>query len=502
MDKQLFKRSAGILLPVASLPSPYGIGSFGKAARDWVDFLSEAGQSFWQILPLVPAGYGNSPYKSQSAFAGYPSLIDLDVLREEGLIEEKDCKDVNWDHTKKRVDYEKVDSHREKALRKAYERFHDHTPLDDFVKNNFWAEDYGMYMAIKASQGGREWMDWDKPLRTRKPKALAEVKNRLSEEIRYYIFVQYIFAGQWKALRTYANSKGVEIIGDIPIYVALDSADVWSNQKLFRLDKNSLPPEVSGCPPDSFTEDGQLWGNPLYDWGYIAKTGFKWWNERLRHSFGLYDVVRIDHFRGFEGYYSIPYGAETAKEGKWKPGPGKAFIDAVKKALPGKRIIAEDLGVRTEGVVELVDYSGFPNMKLLQFAFDSRAGKDKDDLPLSYKRNTVVYPGTHDNDTLTGWCETAPYPAVKKAMAYTGVKRPADLPPEMIRLAYECDSILAVIPMQDWLGLGSEARLNTPGSIGGSNWRWRLEERAAGDRLAASIYEMTSLYGRIRAVKA
>ena len=491
-----FTRSSGILLHVSSLPSPYGIGSLGKAAYDWIDFLSDAGQSYWQLLPLVPAGYGNSPYKSSSAFAGYPSLIDLDVLKKERLLKPTDFSGYDWNRTMPYVDYELVDMNREDMLRLAYKRFKHDNALDDFTKTSPWVKDYALYMSIKKDQGQREWMDWDEPLRTRKPKALSLKREELKDDICYHTFVQYLFDRQWSALRAYANSKGVEIIGDIPIYVALESADVWANPGIFQLDKDSVPLEVSGCPPDNFSEDGQLWGNPLYDWDAMSRNRYKWWIDRLRHNFRLYDVIRIDHFRGLEGYYSIPYGAETAKDGKWKTGPGKDFIDAVSKSLPNARIIAEDLGFQTDGVKELLTYSGFPNMKLLQFAFDTRVGENEDDMPYSFVGNSVVYPGTHDNDTLKGWSKTAPGDSVKKAMEYTGTKRHANLPLNIIRLAMQCNSDLAVILMQDWLELGSKARMNTPGTLGGQNWRWRLEEDALSDRLAAQISEMTSMYGR------
>jgi len=491
-----FTRSAGILLHVSSLPSPYGIGSLGKAAYEWIDFLVKAGQSYWQILPLVPAGYGNSPYKSSSAFAGYPSLIDLDILKKERLLKPADFSEYDWDRTFPYVDYELVDMHREDTLRLAYTRFKKDDALDDYVKNNPWVKDYSLFMSLKKDQGGREWMDWDEPLRTRKPGALKKKRDEYKDEIRYHIFTQYLFDRQWSALRAYADSKGVQIIGDIPIYVALDSADVWANQALFQLDENSVPIEVSGCPPDNFAEDGQLWGNPLYDWNVMSKNGYKWWMDRLRHDFKLYDVIRIDHFRGFEGYFSIPNGAVTAKDGKWKTGPGNDFIDAVKKALPYARIIAEDLGFQTEGVKELLSYSGYTNMKVLQFAFDTRVGEGGNELPYSYDRNSVVYPGTHDNDTLKGWVKTAPGDSVKKAMEYTGTKRHANLPLNIVRLAMQCSSTIAVILMQDWLELGSRARMNTPGTLGGNNWRWRLEEGALSDSLAAQISEITSLYGR------
>lgn len=494
-DRALFERSAGILLHVSSLPSSYGIGSLGEAARMWVDFLHEAGQSFWQILPLGPTIYGDSPYSSPSAFAGNPYFIDLDVLCEEGLLERSEYSDIKWCRSEKRVDYDLIGRHRGSVLRKAFARFKDESALDGFVKQNPWAEDYGLYMAITTTQKQSSWTEWDEPVRTRRSDAISVKRKELEDDVRYHIFVQYQFRRQWDALHDYADSKGVGIIGDIPIYVALDSADVWSSPALFQLDKDSIPTEVSGCPPDSFSADGQVWNTPLYDWETMAKTRYEWWIYRLKHSFELYDVLRIDHFRGLESYFAIPYGAKTAKGGRWKKGPDTDFIDAVKRALPDKRVIAEDLGYLTEDVRKLLTFSGYPSMKLLQFAFDSRV-TDSDYRPFTYGSNSVVYPGVHDNDTLKGWTKTASRASIQKAMEYIGIRRVDELPLAMIRLAMQCNSCLAVILMQDWLELGSDARFNTPSTVGGTNWRWRLDKNALTENLAASISKITSLYGR------
>ena len=467
MNKELFTRSAGILLPVSSLPSPYGIGSLGEAARKWIDFLHVAGQSYWQVLPLGPVDKAGSPYSSPSAFAGNPLLIDLDSLRKDGLLKPADYKKIAWGSTSKRVDYKTVSHHREAVLRKAFSRFKDDAALDAFSARYPWAEEFGRFMSEKAP----------------------------ADDVRYHVFVQYKFMCQWQALHDYALSKKIEIIGDIPIYVSFESADVWSNPGLFQLDKDHVPTEVSGCPPDDFAADGQVWNNPLYDWSAMKKTGYKWWIQRLRRSFELYDVLRIDHFRGLESYFAIPQGDKTAKNGKWKPGTGRSFLDAVKKALPGKRIIAEDLGYITKGVRELVAYSGYPSMKVLQFAFDSRV-RGEEFRPETYGKNSVVYTGTHDNDTIKGWCKTASAASVEKAMKYTGVRRVSELPSAMIRLAMQCDSNLAIIPMQDWLELGSSTRMNTPSTVGRKNWSWRLEENAFTKDIAEKIAGMTSDYGR------
>ena len=481
-------------MPVSCLPSKYGIGSFGKVARKWIDFLHEAKQSFWQILPLSPTGFGDSPYQSFSAFAGNPYFIELDELRDEGLLEETDYVGIRWYESNNRVDYATLYKHRESVLRKAFSRFRDKNKLDEFVKKNEWLNDYGLYMVIKESQGNRSRMEWEEPLRTRNPDVIEKIIKDKSEDIRYHAFVQYKFYSQWKALKNYSNEKGIQIIGDIPIYVSMDSADVWANPELYQLDENNMPIEVSGCPPDSFAEGGQLWGNPLYDWDKMLESGYIWWIERLRKSFELYDLVRLDHFRGLESYFAIPYGDETAKRGIWKPGPGKGFIDAIKTALEDAKIIAEDLGYLTDEVYELLKYSSYPGMKLTQYAFDDREAGDY--LPHNYERNTVVYPGTHDNDTLKGWVKTAPKSCVSDAMEYTGIYCKRALPNAMIRLTLQSASSLAVIPMQDWLGLGSKARINTPGAVGGSNWCWRMNERDINSKLAKRIADMTSTFGR------
>ncbi|MCL2492696.1 MAG: 4-alpha-glucanotransferase [Clostridiales bacterium] len=489
-----FARSAGILLPVSSLPSPYGIGAFGEAAYKWVGFLHEAKQCYWQILPLVPVGDGDSPYSSFSAFAGNPFFIDLDTLHEEGLLEREDYADISWGASGKRVDYDTVRLHRGDVLRKAFARFTNEAALADFAAQESWFEDYGLYMAIKKTQGMRSWIEWEEPLRLRRPDAIAKAREELAEEIRFHAFAQYQFRKQWRALRSYANGKGVEVIGDIPIYVSLDSVEVWANPELFQVDEHANLTNVAGCPPDGFSPDGQIWGNPLYDWDRIEETGFDWWIRRLRHNFELYDVLRIDHFRGLESYFSIPYGADDAESGRWITGPGMRFINAIKQALPDARIIAENLGFPSDAVRKLLADSGYPGMKLIQAAFDPRSSENES--PDSYKENLVVYPGTHDNDTVKGWSENAPRSAVKKAMDYLEVRSESELPHAMIELAMQCKAVLAIIPMQDWLGLGSEARFNTPSTVGGNNWRWRLDKTALTSRLAGSIAQMTALYDR------
>jgi len=488
------QRSAGVLLPVSSLPSPYGIGNFGEDARKWVDFLHEAGQSYWQILPLTPTGKGDSPYQSFSAFAGCPFFVDLDTLCEEGLLKREEYDNLNWGRSKNRVDYMTVYRKREPVLRKAFSRFDDDASLDGFVEKNPWFEHYSLYMVIKVAQGLHPWMDWDEPLRNRRPEAIARIRKEFAQELRYHAFVQYQFDKQWGELRAYANTKNVSIIGDIPIYVSLDSADVWENHDLFQLDENNIPIEIAGCPPDAFSSEGQLWGNPLYCWDAMAKTGYEWWTQRLRKSFDLFDVLRLDHFRGLESYFAIPYGDTTASNGYWKPGPGKDFIDVVERTVPDASIIAEDLGFLTDEVRDLLEYSTYPGMKIVQYAFDEREVGDY--IPYGYDINSVAYTGTHDNDTTKGWSKHAPRACIKLAKDYMGTRRKRDIPLNMIRQALQSRSNLAVIPMQDWLGLGSSARFNTPSTVGGINWRWRVKKSVLTPQLADIISKMTSMYGR------
>lgn len=482
-------------MPVSSLPSPYGIGAFGKEARAWVNFLQSAGQQYWQVLPLGPTSFGDSPYQSFSAFAGNPYFIDLDTLCEEGLLLKPEYAGIHWGRSAAKVDYNTVYQNREAVLRKAFARFTGGPALEAFQKeNSHWLENYALYMAVKATQGNRSWIEWEQDARLRKKEALQKYTQELAEDIRYHIFVQYQFFKQWNALRAYANQKGVEIIGDIPIYVSLDSADVWENRQLFQLDAEALPIEVSGCPPDSFSQDGQLWGNPLYNWGLMEQDGFAWWVARMQANFKLYDVLRIDHFRGLESYYAIPYGATTARSGRWRAGPGMGFVNAVREKVPEARIIAEDLGFLTDGVRKLLKDSGYPGMKVLQFAFDTREAGDYS--PYNYGTNNIVFTGTHDNDTVRGWARNAAAGDIRHAMEYVNTHFKWQLPGALIRLALQSRAALAVVPLQDWLGLGSKARINTPATIGGGNWRWRMRARALKPGLARRMLALAKLYGR------
>ncbi len=483
-------------MPVSSLPSRFGIGGFSKEAYDFVDFLAASGQSLWQILPLGPTGYGDSPYQSFSTFAGSPYYISLDALIEEGLLTEEECSSVDFGNDTKRVDYEKIYYTRFELLRKAFERANrsDDADYSAFVKENeLWLKDYAMYMAVKDSLGGVSWIEWDEEIRLRKPKAMKKYEKELADDIAFYSYQQYLFSKHWSALKEYANKKGIQIVGDIPIYVAFDSADTWAKPELFQLDQKNVPTAVAGCPPDAFSATGQLWGNPLYRWDYHEETGFAWWMQRLAHCFDIYDIVRIDHFRGFDEYWAVPYGDETAENGEWKPGPGYKLFEVMKKTLGNRAVIAEDLGFLTPSVLKLVKKTGYPGMKILQFAFDATG--ESDYLPHKYPNNCVVYTGTHDNDTVNGWLATLNKKDLAFVKKYVNVKRTPELCETLIRTALGSVADTAIIPMQDYLGLGGEARINTPSTLGG-NWEWRMERDACTEELSKHMLELAWIYGR------
>lgn len=492
-------RRAGILFPIFSLPSPYGIGTLGDASYEFVDFLSEAGQSIWQILPLGPTGYGDSPYQSFSSFAGNPYFIDLETLINDGLLTKAECDAVDFGSNPMDIDYEKLYFGRFKLYRKAYDRAKERGDLDSkkykkFCKDNaYWLNDYALYMAVKDSFGGVNFMEWDEDIRLRNKKAIAEYSKKLTEEIGCYSFQQYLFNLQWTALKKYANKKGIEIIGDIPIYVAFDSADTWANPSLFQLDEKGWPTAVAGCPPDCFTADGQLWGNPLYKWAEHKKTGYQWWLNRMKRCFEIYDIVRIDHFRGFDEYWAVPYGDKTAVGGKWLKGPGYSLFAAINKEFGTGRIIAEDLGFITDSVRNLIKKAGYPGMKILQFAFD--AGGDSEHLPHYCDKNYVVYTGTHDNFTLKAWIDQMDKPSVKFAKKYLSVKKRKQLPAAYLRAAMSTAADTCVIPLQDYMMLGNEARINSPSTLG-INWRWRVDKDMLTAELAEEIREYAVVYGR------
>ncbi len=489
-------RKSGILMHITSLPNPYGIGSMGKCAYEFVDFLCEAGQSYWQILPLSPTGYGDSPYQSFSTFAGNHYLIDLDMLIAEGLLKQEEVDAVCWSKEETRVDFGCLYDNREKLLRLAYERFTPDAAFEAYVlENEYWLKDYAIFMTLKEKHHGNDWHTWSISLMMRIPEIMESYCSEAAEEIQFHYFIQYKFFLQWKALRSYANERGIRIIGDVPIYVPLDSADVWANPQLFQLDSNRQPKAVAGCPPDSFTADGQLWGNPLYDWEKMKETRYAWWIRRLSAASRMYDVVRLDHFRGFESYWSIPAGDKTAVGGAWQPGPGMDFIRAIQTALPDLDFIAEDLGYVTPEVRQLQEESGYPGMKVMQFAFDSRETADY--LPHTYPVNSVCYSGTHDNLTLAQWFDEASAEDIGLAKAYLGLNQEEGLIRGMIRGCMGSVSKLCVIQMQDYLELDGSARMNFPGTLSGNNWTWRAKNGFITKSLTERIYTMTQRYGRL-----
>ena len=495
-------RSAGILLPLSSLPSKYGIGCFSKSAYEFVDWLKEAGQSYWQILPLGPTSYGDSPYQSFSTFAGNPYFISLETLIEEGVLTKEECDAVDFGKKERDIDYEKLYRGRYLLLRKAYERSHIHENPDyqKFVaENSWWLSDYALFMAVKDRFDGVEWTKWAEDIRLRWGNAMDYYRRELYFDIEFQQYLQYQFYRQWNQLKTYANQRGIQLIGDIPIYVSMDSADAWAHPELFQLDSENVPLAVAGCPPDGFSADGQLWGNPLYRWEYHRETGYQWWISRLAHCFRLYDVVRIDHFRGFDEYYSIPYGETSAIHGHWEKGPGIDLFRKVEQALGWKQVIAEDLGYVTDSVRRLVQESGFPGMKVLEFAFDSRdSGCANDYLPHNYPENSVAYTGTHDNETLAGWWKSITPAEQKMARDYLCDQyTPASkLGKSFISLILRSRAALCVIPVQDYMGLDNRSRINKPSTVG-TNWRWRLGKNDLTEDLKDEIRGMTLRYGRM-----
>ncbi|EOS42169.1 4-alpha-glucanotransferase [Lachnospiraceae bacterium A2] len=495
------ERTAGILLPVTSLPSKYGIGCFSKSAYDFVDWLKAAGQSYWQILPLGPTSYGDSPYQSFSTFAGNPYFISLEALIEEGVLTEKECDGTDFGSRPNDIHYEKLYKNRYPLLRKAYERskISENPDYLRFIEeNNWWLSDYALFMAVKDRFEGVPWNQWAEDIRLRWGNAMDYYREELYFEIEFQQYMQFKFYEQWNALKAYANENGIRLIGDIPIYVAMDSADTWAHPELFQLDETLTPSAVAGCPPDGFSADGQLWGNPLYRWDYHRNTGYEWWISRLSYCFRLYDVVRIDHFRGFDEYYSIPYGAESAKEGHWEKGPGIDLFRHVEQSLGWHEVIAEDLGYVTDSVRQLVFESGFPGMKVLEFAFDSRdTGSANDYLPHNYIENCVAYTGTHDNETITGWFQSITKKERQMARDYLCDQTTPDrlLHQSFISLIMRSSAKSCIIPIQDYMGYDNTCRINKPSTVG-INWRWRLTEDELSEELKEKIHAMAMRYGR------
>ena len=488
------KRSSGILMHISSLPGDYGIGTLGEEAYKFVDFLKKSGQRYWQILPLGQTGYGDSPYQCVSAFAGNPYFIDFDLLKEDGLLKDEDYKNEYFGKDNDSIDYGTLFINKTKILKKAYKNYNlISEKINEFRNSNkYWLEDYTLYMAVKEHFNLISWQNWDENIRLRKDEAIEKYKNELKDDIRYWEFIQYIFFKQWNSLKKYANDLGIKIIGDIPIYVAGDSADIWSNPKYFKVDKNMIPTKVAGCPPDLFSKTGQLWGNPIYNWELMEQDGYKWWIKRIEDSFKIYDVVRIDHFRGFESYWEVPYGEKTAINGRWIKGPGIKLFDTIKRELGEVNIIAEDLGLLTDEVVKFKNQTGFPGMKVLQFAF----GGGDVYLPHNYEKNCVVYIGTHDNDTICGWYnETATEKEVEFANKYLALNYKEGIAFGFIRGIFSSVGNLAIVTMQDFLSLGSEARMNFPSTLGG-NWKWRIRKEELTDELSQKILELTKRYGR------
>ena len=495
-------REAGVLLAISSLPSKYGIGCFSKSAYNFVDWLKEAGQTYWQILPVGPTSYGDSPYQSFSTFAGNPYFICLEDLIKEGVLTEEECDTVDFGEKEDDIDYEKLYKGRFPLLRKAYERSNisENPEYCKFVQeNSWWLSDYALFMAVKNFFDGVEWTQWPEDIRLRYGYALDYYRKELYFEIEFQQYMQFKFFQQWYALKSYANSRGIRIVGDIPIYVAMDSADTWAHPELFQLDERNIPVAVAGCPPDGFSATGQLWGNPLYRWDYHRNTQYAWWVSRLWYCFNLYDVVRIDHFRGFDEYFSIPYGEDSAVNGHWEKGPGIELFRRVEQCLGWHPVKAEDLGYVTDSVRRLVWETGFPGMKVLEFAFDSRdSGSANDYLPHNYPENCVVYTGTHDNETVVGWLDSITEEEQKMARDYLcdHVTPKKELYKPFVALAMRSNARMCIIPIQDYLGYDNTCRMNKPSTVG-TNWRWRVQEKELTEELQKEILHTTKTFGRM-----
>ena len=494
-DKTM-KRSSAILMPIFSLPSKYGIGTLGKEAYRFIDFLSDAKQSYWQILPVGPTSYGDSPYQSFSTFAGNPYFIDLDLLIKDGLLKRREVESINWGSREDKIDYSLIYENRFAVLYQAYRRGfeRDREALTAFKRSNRWLADYALFMALKRYFGMKSWIEWeDEEIRLRKPQAVKKYQRLLKDDINFFTYLQFLFFTQWNRLKAYAAEKHIGIIGDVPIYVAMDSADVWANPKNFQLDEKNVPLEVAGVPPDYFTADGQLWGNPLYDWDYMKADGYRWWLARIKGLSRLYDVVRIDHFRGFESYWAVPYGNTTARIGRWVKGPDMDFVGVMLKKFPKITFIAEDLGYHTPQVEALLQHSGLPGMKVLQFAFDAR--EPSDHAPHTYGENCVCLTGAHDNSTVMGWMKNADKADIALAGEYLALTKEEGFNWGMIRGGMSSVAVLFVAQLEDYLALGDEARINIPGTASG-NWQWRLTKGKLNKRLSQKIAKLTMMYGR------
>lgn len=489
-------RSSGVLLHISSLPGKFGIGDFGKHAYKFVRLLSKSNTKYWQILPMGITGFGDSPYQSFSAFAGNPYFIDLDELIERKWLLPEETAEADLGDDPEKVDFEKLYQHKMPLLELAYSRAGEamRSELKEFLaQHEDWLYDFALYMSIKKEQNGVSWMEWPDEYRLREHNALDAFYEKNEYEVFFWVFTQYLFFSQWARLKAYANARGIKIMGDIPIYVAEDGADTWSQPELYKLDEDLKPTVVAGVPPDMMSRTGQLWGNPVYDWEAMKKDGYEWWIRRIEESFNLYDTVRIDHFRGFESYWEIPAGDETAEDGEWVKGPGMELFDAVKNALGDRDIVAEDLGFLTEKVYKLIEDAGYPGMKVLQFGFDP--DEDSEYLPHNYTARSIAYTGNHDTQTTRGWLASADRKTYKKAVKYLNLTEEEGHVNGCIRGVFGSPSYLAVIPMQDLLGLGDGARFNTPSTIGG-NWEWRMPKSALKKHLAKKLKRLNRLYGR------
>lgn len=469
-------RKSGILLHIASLPNSFGIGTMGAEAYRFADYLKESGQTLWQILPLSPTSFGDSPYQSFSIYAGNPYLISLETLEREGLLLPEEYKRVNWRESPRYIDYGALYNSFFGVLKKAFARFKqggaaEKSEFKCFVSSNGWLNDYALFMALKREHGGAPWSEWEQEIRTRSAGAVELAKNRLADEIEFERFLQFEFFRQWFSLKEYVNSLGIEIIGDIPIYTAYDSADVWCSPELFQLDAQLVPEVVAGFPPDGFSPEGQLWGNPIYNWERMKQENFRWWTDRMTFAKKLYDIVRIDHFIGLDRYYAIPFGEKSARYGAWHDGPKYPLFLAIEKATGKGGILAEDLGILTPSAELLLKQTGCPRMKVLQFAFSPDGASEY--LPQNYTdTNCAVYTSTHDNDTAAGWAKSADKPTLRFCREYLGIWHSADIPWALIRLAWNSTAEIAITTIQDMCGYASEARINTPSTLG-NNWRWR-----------------------------
>lgn len=497
-------RYAGVLMSVTSLPSKYGIGCFDAEAYRFVDWLKKAGQRYWQILPLGLTAHGasdDSPYQSFSAFGGNPYLISLDALVEEGVLTREECDALDFGANPLKVDYDKLNENRLKLLRRAYERsrISENPDFQAFCRDNFWwLNDLALFMALKEFFGYVPFSQWPEDIRMHWGFAIDYYNRELYFQVEFQKYLQFKFFEQWNRLKAYANERHIQIVGDMPIYVSPDGADVWAHSELFQLDGRNVPTAIAGCPPDAFAADGQIWGNPLYRWDYHRNTGYDWWVSRLWFSFQMFDLVRIDHFRGFDAYFSIPVEAQSAKEGHWEPGPGMDLFNTIRYRLGNVPVIAEDLGLMTDSVRRLVAESGYPNMKVIQFAVDpADIGASNDYWPHNYHNNCVVYTGTHDNETVSGWFTGLDVASQNQVRTYLGdyFTPDAQMNQVLISLALRSVADTCIIPIQDHLGLDNEARMNKPGTVG-FNWRWRLQKGLLTDTLAEKLLTMTMATGR------